>query len=124
LQAVNSLLESQYTVYTMPEVKTEQTLKELLKKIVPDLFLLDYHMPNLNGFELITIIRTLPAHEETPIIFLTSEGTIDLVTAAHHFGVCDYIVKPIDKEILHEKIAAHLAEFMIRRRIRSIADDD
>jgi DNA-binding response OmpR family regulator len=121
LQAVNSLLEDLYTVYTMPEVKNEQILRELLKKIVPDLFLLDYNMPVLSGFDLIPIIRSIPGHEDTPIIFLTSEGTIDHITAAIHFGVCDYIVKPIDKDILYAKIAAHVKDYLMWRRIRAIA---
>jgi PleD family two-component response regulator len=123
LQAVNSLLEDQYTVYTMPDVRSEQMLTELLKKIVPDLFLLDYNMPVLNGFDLIPIIRKFPGHEDTPILFLTSEATAGLVSSAHHFGACDYIIKPIDKKILREKIAAHTTDFFIRRRMRSLSDD-
>jgi two-component system chemotaxis response regulator CheY len=108
----------------MTEVKSEQMLVELLKKIIPDLFLLDYNMPVLNGFDLIPIIRKFPGHEETPIVFLTSEGTIDHVTAARHFGACDYIIKPIDKKVLREKIAMHLTDFVIRRRIRAIKEEE
>ncbi|MCL2499974.1 MAG: response regulator [Defluviitaleaceae bacterium] len=122
LHAVSSLLEDDYTVYTLPEVKTEQVLTELLKKITPDLFLLDYNMPVLNGFELVPIIRKLPDHEDTPIIFLTSEGTVDHISTAVYLGVCDYIVKPIDKAVFREKIAAHLTDFIVRRRIRSLND--
>jgi response regulator RpfG family c-di-GMP phosphodiesterase len=123
LQAINALLGDQYTVYTLPEVRVEQVLTELLKKITPDLFLLDYRMPVLTGFDLIPIIRKFPGHEETPIVFLTSEKTIDHVTAAAHLGVCDYIIKPIDEMILRRKMATHLADFVMRRRIRALADD-
>jgi len=123
LQAVNALLEEHYTVYTMPEVKEEPVLTKLLKKITPDLFLLDCNMPVFNGFDLVHIIRKFPDHEDTPIIFLTSEGTVDHISTAVYMGVCDYIVKPINKEVLREKIALHLTDFIKRRRLRSLNDD-
>jgi len=102
LKAVNLILENQCTVYTMSEVKGEQVLNELLKKIIPDLFLLDYNMPGLTGFDLIPIIRKNPDHVETPIVFLTSEGTMDNVSVALNLGVRDFISKPIDRSFLRK----------------------
>jgi DNA-binding response OmpR family regulator len=124
LMTINNFLEEYYMVYTMPGVKSESFLAELLKKISPDLFLLDYNMPILNGFDLVPIIRKMPGHEDTPIIFLTSEGTIDHISTAVYLGVCDYIVKPIERDVLHEKIAAHLTHYLLRRRIRSLNEDN
>jgi PleD family two-component response regulator len=77
----------------------------------------------LNGFELVPIIRKFPEHENTPIMFLTSEGTVDHVSTAVYLGVCDYIVKPISKEILREKVALQLVDFIKRRRLRSLNDE-
>jgi putative two-component system response regulator len=88
-------------------------LENVLKQVDPDLFLLDCQMPGLNGFELIPIIRGFEAHRDTPIIFLTSEGTIDNLTAAVGFGACDFIVKPFNPEQLLEKVEKHIA-----RRLR------
>jgi len=122
LRALNSLLSGEYKVYTLPEVNEERVLTELLKRISPDLFLLDYNMPGLNGFDIIAIIRNIPSHEETPVVFLTSEMSVDHVTVAANLGACDYIVKPIDEDILRKKIAAHLKGFIMRRRIQSITE--
>jgi len=116
LQAVNSMLEDSYKVYTLPEPEKLQTL---LQHITPDLFILDCNMPVLNGFELVPIIRDIPDHEETPIVFLTSDGTPDNVFVATNLGASGFIVKPIDKDILREKVASYLADFMIRRRVRT-----
>ena len=116
LTSIKNLLNNQYTVYTLSE---PEKLKSLLEMIKPDLFLLDCKMPKLNGFELIPIIRSIPNYAETPIVFLTSENTIDTISVAMNLGVCDYIIKPIDNTILREKIAAHLADFVIRRRLRA-----
>jgi len=116
-------LGDQYTVYTLPDVRAEKILTELLKKITPDLFLLDYGMPILTGFDLVPIIRKIQGHEETPIIFVTSEKTVDSVTVATNLGACDYIIKPIDGVILRKKIAKHLKDFLVRRRVRSLIND-
>jgi PleD family two-component response regulator len=115
LAAINGLLEKTYTVYTLPE---PGKLKFLLDIIEPDLFLLDYNMPVMSGFDLVPIIRGFRTHAETPIIFITSEGSTDTLTAAIHLNACDFLLKPIDEAVLREKVATHTAEFMLRRRTR------
>jgi len=118
LKDINTLLSSDYKVCTLPK---PENLKELLRTLVPDLFLLDCNMPVLSGFDLIPIIRNIHEHTETPIIFLTSEGTMDNVYIALNNGACDFLVKPIDEGMLREKVAQHLKDFIIRRRISRIA---
>ena len=105
LKSVSSVLGDEYKVYTLPK-PTE--ISKILQQLTPELFLLDYQMPELNGFDLIPIIRGFSEHADTPIIFLTSEGTIDNVTAALAYGASDFIVKPFDPDILREKIARHI----------------
>jgi CheY-like chemotaxis protein len=105
LEAVSAVLSDEYKVFKLPK---PTMFENVLKQMTPELFLLDYLMPELNGFELIPIIRGFEEHKDTPIIFLTSEGTIDNVTAAIGFGVCDFIVKPFHPEQLREKVAKHI----------------
>jgi PleD family two-component response regulator len=105
LRAIHYALRDKYKVHTLSD-PTE--LKDLLREVTPDLFLLDYKMPAMNGFELIPVIREFPEHKETPIMFLTSESPADLLAAAFNLGVCDYIVKPFEPKSLHEKIEKHL----------------
>jgi len=107
LQAVSSLLRDEYKVFTLAK---PAELERVLLKIKPDLFLLDYKMPEVSGFDLIPVIRSREGHGETPIIFLTSEGTIDNVTAAVMLGACDFIVKPFDPDMLREKIRRHISK--------------
>jgi PleD family two-component response regulator len=118
LKAVNNLLKEKYAIYTLPE---PAKISALLEMVVPDLFLLDCQMPGLSGFDLIPIIRKLKEHEETPIVFLTSEGTIDNISVAINLGASDFLIKPIDEKVLREKAALHLKDYMMRRRIRSLA---
>jgi putative two-component system response regulator len=115
LRTINAILQERNKVYTLNNPKQ---LSALLGMITPDLFLLDCNMPGLSGFDLVPIIRKMPQHEDTPIIFLTSDGTIDNISAAMGFGARDFIVKPIDMMILRDKTTEHLKDFIMYRRIR------
>jgi len=107
LRSVSSLLSSDYKVYLLAK---STMLEKILSQVKPDLFLLDYNMPGLNGFELIPIIRSYREHKYTPIIFLTSEGTIDHLSGAVKLGACDFIVKPVHPTTLREKVAKHITK--------------
>jgi len=105
LQTISSALNSEYKVYGMTD---PMLLEKFLDQITPELFLLDYKMPKRSGFEVVPIIRHYEKHKDTPIIFLTSLGTADHVSAAFALGACDFIVKPFQEAILREKIAKHI----------------
>jgi len=105
IKTISSVLSAEYKVYGM----TDPTkIEEFLKQVTPELFLLDYKMPERNGFELVPIIRSFKDHKKTPIVFLTSLGTADHVSAAFALGACDYIVKPFQGNILREKVSKHI----------------
>ena len=105
LKTISSLLGDEYKIYGMTDPKK---VEGFLKQITPDLFLLDYKMPEISGFDLVPIIRSFNEHKNTPIIFLTSMGTVDYVSAAFALGAADFIVKPFQGNILREKVAKHI----------------
>jgi len=105
LLMVQLLLEDTYNVCTLSE---PGKLKELLADLTPDLFLLDYNMPELTGFDLMPIIRSFSKHEDTPVIYLTAVRSADFYNVAIRLGACDYIMKPIDADKLRDKIENHI----------------
>ena len=105
LKSVNALLRDKYIVYSLPD---SSKIKDLLAMITPDLFILDCNMPEVNGFDLVPIIRRLPAHLETPIIFLTGEDTSENLSEAMDLGASDFLTKPIDENLLREKVAKYI----------------
>jgi len=117
LQTIHFFLKNSYTVYTLPD---PGKVKDLLRMVTPDMFLLDCQMPGISGFDLVPIIRNVPLHDETPIIFVTSIGSIDNISVAIHLGACDFVVKPISEIILNEKVSLHLSDYIMRRRIRNL----
>ncbi len=75
---------------------------------VVDLFLVDWNMPKLDGFELVKRIRALPNYTKTPIIMITSEAAKYNVMEAIEAGTTSYVVKPMKAKVLWEKISKFL----------------
>lgn len=74
----------------------------------PDIFLIDIHMPNINGFELCEQFSKAPETSHIPIIFLTSNDTLNSKTRGFNIGCVDYVVKPIDPLELNLRINNHV----------------
>ena len=78
-----------------------------------DLVLLDVDMPNMNGYELCTKIRTLPTYKKTPVIFVT--GLTDFESRANSTmsGGNDFIAKPF----LFMELAVKALMYVLRSRL-------
>ena len=75
-----------------------------LKKEVPDLIILDVEMPEIDGFEMLKLIKEKEELRNVPVIFLTSNNGQNEVIDAIKGGAKDYIIKPINEELLIEKV--------------------
>ena len=70
----------------------------------PDLILLDYNMPVMDG---IAMLRQLREHAElrrTPVVMLTAEAGLDNLATVARLGVRDYLTKPVRDEELLAKV--------------------
>lgn len=73
-----------------------------LAPLQPKVIFLDINMPNINGYELCSSLRTYQKYKETPIVMLTSrDGMIDRVRAKL-VGATEYLTKPCQAEKLIE----------------------
>ncbi len=59
-----------------------------------DLILLDVHLPDLDGFDLAEQIRTMDQHLDTPIFFLTGDGSLETRTKSATRGAVEFLRKP------------------------------
>ncbi|MDP3712389.1 MAG: response regulator [Mycobacteriales bacterium] len=73
---------------------------------VPALVLLDGHLPDLDGLEVLRWIRAQPALKETPVVMLTGESGVAWIGRAYALGVAGYLVKPIGAEGLGDVLRA------------------
>jgi two-component system phosphate regulon response regulator PhoB len=81
----------------------------MAESILPDLVILDWMMPRMNGLETCTMLRKNPAFHALPIIMLTARGQEVDVERGFGAGVDDYIVKPFSPRELLRRIEALLA---------------
>ena len=70
----------------------------------PDLVLVDWNMPVMNGFEFITAVRKDATYEGMPIVMVTTEVEMHQMKAALDAGATDYLMKPFTSESLRQKI--------------------
>jgi two-component system response regulator RpfG len=63
---------------------------------VADLVLIDYMMPEMNGIELATRLRSLPGYEHVPIMMVTAHDDRKVRYDALDAGVTDFLIKPVD----------------------------
>ncbi|NJN92449.1 MAG: response regulator [Leptolyngbyaceae cyanobacterium SL_5_14] len=88
--------------------------------------LLDVQMPGMDGFETATLIRTRERSRHTPIIFLTAFNTSDnLVFRGYSLGAVDYLLKPLEADILTSKVSVFIELFKkteeVKRQSRQLA---
>jgi len=74
----------------------------------PDLILLDWNMPNLDGMGFLTSFRT--KDKATPVVMVTTEAEKSRVVEAIKAGVNNYVVKPFTPDSLGGKIQETLAK--------------
>ena len=70
----------------------------------PDVILVDWNMPEMNGLELIRAVRGMPEHRRIPIVMVTTETEADQVVKALAAGANEYVMKPFTKEIIDDKL--------------------
>jgi Response regulator containing CheY-like receiver, AAA-type ATPase, and DNA-binding domains len=87
----------------------EQALK-ICSRQRPDLVLLDIEMPEMDGFEVLSRMRSpeMPELNRIPVVFLTAQQDHSLEALALERGACDFLLKPFTKRDLLAHIAHHL----------------
>ena len=79
---------------------------EKTESFEPDLILLDYMMPRMNGLEVLKHLRATPEHQGIPVILLTAKATQEDKVAGLDAGADDYVTKPFDSFELLARVRA------------------
>ncbi|MEW6264711.1 MAG: HD domain-containing phosphohydrolase [Thermodesulfobacteriota bacterium] len=103
----------------MQSVHTAQEAVTILNEQAFDLILLDIHLSEADGFELMA--RTGRWQPETPIIVITGNATMDSVIKALRMGAFGYLKKPIEPEELIKNVNNALEQKMLRDENRLMA---
>jgi len=85
----------------------EQALR-LCREQQPDLVLLDVVMPDMDGFEVLHKIKSIPETADIPVIFVTAHGGEEIETQCLQAGAVDFIPKPVNPSVVRARVKTHL----------------
>ena len=103
LFVVRNMLCDNYQVVTL---SSAEKMFAILKKIKPDLILLDIEMPGMDGFEAMELLRV--DKPDIPVIFLTVMNDTEMEARGLKLGAVDFLRKPLSKSLLLERIKPHI----------------
>jgi len=83
----------------------QQALDALVEHGLPDVVMVDWNMPVMNGLDFIKAVRSDKANRDLPIIMLTTETEMERMALAFLAGVNEYIMKPFSRTMIEEKLS-------------------
>src|SRR3989304_850991 len=87
----------------------------------PDLILLDYQMPDMNGLEVLKEIRR--RGNDVPVVMITAYGTIERAVQAMKEGAYDFITKPFDPDHIALVVRKALERERLKRGVEILAEE-
>lgn len=115
LRVAKEILDPQFEVFC---VNSGPLALEFLKKKIPDLILMDLHMPQMNGFEVIEFIHKEEEWKDIPIIMLTADNDRDTELRGFQIGVMDFITKPFVNEIMLQRVSRILELSRLQKNLQ------
>jgi len=120
LTALKAILER--PEYRLVTASSGQEALKLALRQQFDVALIDVAMPIMNGLDVAAHLKQLERSRETPVIFITAYGDDpQQIHRAYAAGGADYLVKPLDPEIVRKKVAVFAG---LSRRRQTQGNDD
>jgi two-component system chemotaxis response regulator CheY len=94
--------------YRIVEASSGFEALRLLPREHVDMILTDINMPDINGLELISYLRTNPNYKNIPVFIISTEGSARDIEKGKQLGADEYIVKPFSPPTLQQLINQYL----------------
>jgi len=105
LKQISALISNDYEVSL---AKSGELALQICAQKLPDLILLDVEMPGMDGYETIGRLKADGNIKNIPVIFLTGNNDAETQKKCLGAGAVDFVTKPADADILHQRIKQHL----------------
>lgn len=109
--------------HTVAQAENGRTGLLLCADRKPDLVISDVQMPEMNGFEMLSMLRQTPGLATTPVILLTSLQERAHMRIGMTSGADDYITKPFRPGELRDAVAAQLNKRQVQATLQQLAID-
>ena len=101
-----------------PVISVKQAQAAIAQKI-PQLILLDISMPEIDGFEFCTMLKSDVKTRDIPIIFISALDSVEDKIKGFKLGAVDYIAKPFEKEEVTMRLNTHLKMYKMQQELES-----
>ena len=115
LRLVSEMLGDSFHVIT---ASTGGKTFELLEESIPELILLDVHMPDMDGIDVIRRLKTMKEYADIPVVFLTSDADEDTEIQGFHEGAVDFLRKPFRKDVAVQRIQRILELHYLKKNLQ------
>jgi two-component system chemotaxis response regulator CheY len=90
--------------FEVREAENGQVALAACKTAMPEVILLDWNMPVMDGMEFMKQFKPLPGAQDVKVIFCTTENEVSKIQAAVSSGAHEYVMKPFDTDIIQNKL--------------------
>ena len=116
LNIAKKMLEGRFDVNC---VSSGKEALEYIKQMLPELIMLDMHMPEMDGFEVLERLRKDSATKDIPVIFLSMDGDRTVEIDCFKKGAQDFITKPLVADILLQRVSHALELSRLQKNLQS-----
>lgn len=119
---LQDMLENEYEILEAENGKEAVAkLQQMGSEIA--LLLLDIVMPEMDGFEVLTMMNKYHWIDDVPVIIISSESSSSYLERAYEAGVTDYISRPFDNLIVHRRVINTILLYAKQKRLMGLVAD-
>ena len=119
---LQDMLENEYEILEAENGKEAVAkLQQMGSEIA--LLLLDIVMPEMDGFEVLTMMNKYHWIDDVPVIIISSESSSTYLERAYEAGVTDYISRPFDDLIVHRRVINTILLYAKQKRLMGLVAD-
>jgi two-component system chemotaxis response regulator CheY len=90
--------------FAVSEAEDGNTALNVCRQSMPDLVLLDWHLPVMDGIEVLGSLRKMDRGRRPKVVFCVSEADVGQIAKALRAGADEYILKPFDRAAVESKL--------------------
>ncbi len=115
IDVLRGILRGEYKVKAA--LNGEKALSIATGSPAPDIILLDIMMPEMDGYEVCSRLKSNPQTAHIPVIFVTAKSEVEDEEKGFALGAVDYITKPVSPPIVRARVKTHLALYDQNREL-------
>jgi len=90
--------------FSVAEAEDGGVALDACRRSMPDMILLDWHLPVMDGLEFLEALRKLENGRQPKVVFCASEADVAQIARALRAGADEYILKPFDRSTVEAKL--------------------